>query len=450
VRRRYAAMFLVIIWSFVVRYFVRPSLYVLALVSDRVRDQLQGRPRAKNLAVDLATIRRKFDDCVVFFCSSAGEYEQAKPIIDRLAAQPHVLCHVVFFSVSGIKFLRARKDKVSCTLSPMDDVFEWGTIYAALRPSVTVVVRHELWPAFLWIASEWSRVVVINAVVPAFLGRQSQLRESINLLAKAWLLRFVDLVCVVSKKDQDFFLGRLGLFSNKIQITGDTKYDRVLERAAASEKHADKLRDIFRKTWRPTGTEITLIAGSIHLPDVDVLLDALNDSMMSQIKVIMVPHDVSSANVAKIFDKIKTHGQTVELFSEIKIAEFKFPDLHPRFIIVDELGYLFDLYAVADFAWVGGAIHDKVHNVLEPCAWGVPVSCGPRMDNSQEAVALRSDNLLICSDDPSEVREGWRRILQSIQSHGSNVRRFAQAMGGASERVVKATFQVQHGIIKRD
>lgn len=449
-KSRYVAMLFVVIWSLFVRYLARPLSYLLALVSDRVRDQLQGRPRAKDVAVELATLRRKFDDCVVFFCSSAGEYEQAKPVIDRLSSNSNVLCHVIFFSVSGTKFVRARKDKVSWTLSPMDDVFEWGTIYAALRPSVTVIVRHELWPAFLWAASEWSKIVVINAVVPALLGRQSQLRESLNLLAKAWLLRFVDVVCVVSKKDQDFFLGRLRLSSDKIVITGDTKYDRVLERATESEKQADKLREIFRQTWQPAGAELTLIAGSIHLPDVDLLLDALNDSRMDRVKVIVVPHDVSSGNVAKIFDMIKNRGQTVEMFSEIKAGEFKFSGIHPRFIIVDELGYLFDLYAVADFSWVGGAVHDKVHNVLEPCAWGVPVSCGSRMENSQEALEMRGKDLLLSSNDPQDLRDGWQRVLQSIKTQGVLTRQFAQAMGGASERVVKAAFQTQHGVLKRD
>lgn len=448
-RRRYVAMLFVVVWSLLVRCLARPLSHVVALVSDRVRDQLQGRPRAKHVAVELATLRRKFDDCVVFFCSSAGEYEQAKPLIDRLSLQSNVLCHVIFFSVSGSKFLRARKDKVSWTLSPLDDVFEWGTIYAALRPSVTVVVRHELWPAFLWAASEWSKILVINAVVPALLGRQSQLREHFNLMAKAWLLRFVDMVCVVSKKDQDFFLGHLGLSPDKIVVTGDTKYDRVLERAIESEKQAGKLRDIFCRTWRPAGADCTLIAGSSHLPDVDLLLDALNDSQMNRIKVIVVPHDVSSANVAKIFDMIKTRGQTVELFSEVKAGEFKFSGTSPRFIIVDELGYLFDLYAVADFAWIGGAVHDKVHNVLEPCAWGVPASCGSRVQNSQEALEMLGKDLLLSSNNPAEVRDGWRRILQAIDTRRDAVKQFARAMGGASELVLKVGFQ-NHREVRKD
>jgi 3-deoxy-D-manno-octulosonic-acid transferase len=217
-----------------------------------------------------------------------------------------------------------------------------------------------------------------------------------------------------------------------------------------SGKQADRLRTIFHQTWQPAGSELTLIAGSIHLPDVDLLLDALNDNRMDRVKVIMVPHDVSSANVAKIFDKIRTRGQSVELFSELKTGDFKFSGVHPRFIIVDELGYLFDFYAVADFAWVGGAVHDKVHNVLEPCAWGVPVSCGSRMENSQEALEMRGKDLLLSSDNPVDVRDGWQRVLSSIQTHGANTKRFAQAMGGASERVLKAAFETQCGVLNRD
>jgi len=438
-----ARLVLVLLWTVLVRFIVWPMAHLLALVSDRIRDQLKNRKHSRELAVELATLRRSYDDCVIFFCSSAGEYEQAKPIIERISSNPTVLCHVIFFSASGPEFIKARKEQVSWSLAPKDDVFEWGTIFAALRPTVTYVIRHELWPAFLWAASQWSKVIVINAVVPSLLGRQAEWKETLNLMIKSWLLRFVDVVCVVSTSDKEFFESRLGLGNEKVFVTGDTKYDRVIERAAGGRHRTEKVRDLFRNEWQPVGTDKIIVCGSAHVPDVELLLEAFSQPKLNCFRVIVVPHDVSSGNVAVIFDKIAKKGHTVELLSEIKAAGFKFPSPSPRFVVVDELGRLFDLYSVADLAWVGGAVHDKVHNVLEPAAWGVPVTSGPKVENSQEASAMRKEGLLLSASAPDEVCAQWYKLLGNIQDYGKRTEKFAADMAGASGRVIAMTLPIQ-------
>lgn len=449
-RYRLAVLFLVIIWSLLNRLMLKPSGRLLGLISDRIRDQLTGRVQSRQSMIALASVRRKFDDCVLFFCSSAGEYEQARPIIDRLSVDGNVFCHVVFFSASGPKFVQARKDAISWSLAPLDDVFYWGSFYAALRPSVTFIVRHELWPSFLWMAAEWSKIVVINAVVPALLGRQSQLRESINLMTKAWLFRFVDLVCVVSPSDQQFFSGRLGIPLEKLKITGDTKYDRVLERAATAESRVVRLRELLRQKWQVPGSDLILIGGSVHLPDVAMIVEALQDDRLNEVKVLLVPHDVSSSNIANMFEMISNRGFSVELYSEVKAADFDFSATQPRFIIVDELGRLFDLYAVGDFAWVGGAVHDKVHNVLEPAAMGIPVTCGSRMENSQEAIAMRKAGLLWSATDASAARDVWIKIIGELKDTGQLVKNFAHSMAGAAEKVLEISKGRTNGVASRD
>ena len=432
---------LILLWSLLVRWFIWPAFRVMALVSDRVRDQIKGRRLDSKSPVELARLRRRFADCIVFFCSSAGEYEQAKPLIDRITKDENVLCHVIFFSVSGAKFIKARQDTVSWSLSPPDDASAWGAVFAALRPSKTIIVRHELWPAFLWVASQWGQVCVLNAVVPALLGRQSEWKERLNLTAKAWLLWFVDLICVVSQADFDFFERRLFVPKGQLLITGDTKYDRVIERAERSSDGLITLRHFFREHWTPQDTEALLIGGSVHVADVELLLDAMTGVEMKRIKLILVPHDVSSGNIAKIFDLTRLRGFSSELLSEIRNADFKLGAAHPRIIIVDEMGRLSDLYSVADLAWVGGAMHAKVHNVLEPAAWGVPVSCGPRFENSQEAVALHDAGLLFVPQDPDHFRQHVIETSSSLSILGQNTKSFARNMAGASDKVFRAIFK---------
>ena len=41
-------------------------------------------------------------------------------------------------------------------------------------------------------------------------------------------------------------------------------------------------------------------------------------------------------------------------------------------VIVDEIGLLSDIYHHTDFAFIGGGLHHKVHNVLEPFVHKIP------------------------------------------------------------------------------
>ncbi len=433
-----ATQAVIIIWTMIVRWVVWPLTYVVRLVSDRVKEQVDARPVVRDLTILLAAERRRFGDCVVFFCSSAGEYEQAKPVIDRLVVGGDTFCHVFFFSVSGSKFLRARKDPVSWSMSPPDDAFLWGSLFAALRPSKTFVVRHELWPAFLWSAAQWGKVLIINAVVPSLWGRQGKWQEKINLGIKSWLFTFADLVCVVAQSDQDFFERWLRIPASKILISGDTKFDRVIERSRQKRLTVADQRELFRTRWRPAGCDLLLIGGSVHLPDIELMAGALSHKDLARVKILLVPHDISSGNVARIFERIRQLNFSCELLSEIENAEFEFTGEHPRVIIADEMGRLSELYGVADFAWVGGAVHGKIHNVLEPSAWGLPVSSGTNFQNSQEAVALHKAGLLFTAPDAQTLKTHWAGLLGDVAARGENTRLFAESLAGATTRVIDA------------
>lgn len=443
--------FLILLFSGLVRWVLWPMARLVSIFSDRVRIQTLGRPKLRETVLELASRRRKFDDCIVFFCSSAGEFEQAKPLIRRLSTSPNLLCHVFFFSASGAHFVKARNDDVSWTLAPADEIWAWGSIFAALRPSHTVIIRHEVWPSFLWTAKQWSQVLVVDAVVPSLWGRQAKWKENLSIAVKGWLLRSVDRVFVVSRHDQEFFERWLQIPASRISITGDTKYDRVLERAAEKREAVLLLRRQYQNVWHPDGCDVTLIGGSVHMPDVEILSSVIQNKELSRIKLMLVPHDVSATNIAKIYEFIRNSKLSCELLSEIESAGFNFSGEHPRIILVDEMGRLSDLYGVANLAWIGGAVHAKVHNVLEPAAWGLPVSCGVNFKNSQEAQALHDAGLLFASNDVGAVCRHLREALENLDLIGQKTFAFAKSMAGASDAILAAGFKAEREmVVNRD
>lgn len=61
-----------------------PLLKALAWVNPKLSAQFAGREPLAKTAAELARKRAPYKHCVLFYCSSAGEFEQAKPLIERL------------------------------------------------------------------------------------------------------------------------------------------------------------------------------------------------------------------------------------------------------------------------------------------------------------------------------------------------------------------------------
>jgi 3-deoxy-D-manno-octulosonic-acid transferase len=78
------------------------------------------------------------------------------------------------------------------------------------------------------------------------------------------------------------------------------------------------------------------------------------------------------------------------------------PFLSGEALLVDTIGELVRLYAVADVAFVGGSlVPTGGHNILEPASLGVPVLFGPNMGNFRESAAR-----LIACGGAREVQNG--------------------------------------------
>ena len=74
-------------------------------------------------------------------------------------------------------------------------------------------------------------------------------------------------------------------------------------------------------------------------------------------------------------------------------------------LIIDGMGLLAEFYGCADLALVGGGIHNRVHNVLEPAVRGLYLSYGPRYHTSKEAIGLVNDDLVTVVDSDAKLLE---------------------------------------------
>ncbi len=58
-------------------------------------------------------------------------------------------------------------------------------------------------------------------------------------------------------------------------------------------------------------------------------------------------------------------------------------------LLIDSIGELSSLYALADIAFVGGSLVPRGgHNIIEPAQHGVPILVGPHTENFRDIVEL--------------------------------------------------------------
>ncbi len=416
------------LWSLLITI-VFSLFNVLALVNGGVRRQMAGRLYLPRGLKQLAKKRRQANDCSLFFCSSAGEYEQAKPLIARLQKDPHHMVVIIFFSESGISFATKRNEKNAFFLSPPDSVWSWKKIFQTLDPSLTVIVRHELWPGFLSSAWQRTKVCLINACAPS--SKQSGL---LSRSIKMKLLRFVDFVFIIDSEDQVFFNGQLAIENQKIIAAGDTKFDRVKERL---EETKDK-RVAYRKTLDQLGPYKRLIVGSAWPLDYETVIDAYlkikNDKADFAWQLVIALHQPTTEALEKLTDHCQKKNLCWTLYSNLESGNTGESQID--IIIVDKMGILSELYGCCELAFVGGALHYRVHNVLEPAIYGLGVAFGPLYHTSPEAVSMTEAKRAAVIRNSQECASWWIKNATRLEENHSEMLNYLGQFFGASDRII--------------
>jgi 3-deoxy-D-manno-octulosonic-acid transferase len=304
---------------------------------------------------------------------SVGEGLQARPVIERIRERhPHVQIVYTHFSPSAERFAAALAVDHADYL-PFDSARAMRRVLDALRPTALVCAKLDLWPQLTAAAADRGvRLGLISATLGEGSSRRGPLARALSLEAFGAL----DAVGAVDVDDAERLISA-GVRPDRIRVTGDTRYDQVAARAAAVDRSGPILGPL--DSGRPT-----LVAGSSWPADDAVFFDAwlrvLRD--VPAARLIIAPHELTPDHLQAVRDWAALSG--------LSLGALGTPDAREAdVVLVDRMGVLGDLYALADAAYVGGGFHAAgLHSVLEPAAFGTPVVFGPRFSNSRDARLL--------------------------------------------------------------
>jgi len=353
---------------------------------------------------------------------SVGEGLQARPVLE-LARQrrPEMQLAYTYFSPSATAFARSL-DVDFRDFLPFDTPGDARVALEALKPTALVFSKLDVWPVITHEArARGVRLGLVSATLSRDSSRRS--RTASALLHDAYAA--LEAVGAIDDADADRLV-QLGVRPQVIVITGDTRYDQVWRRAQQVDRASPMLTRL--RNARPT-----IVAGSTWPADEAVLLPAFDSLRRSDVdaRLIIAPHEPTLDHVARLVESAKRSGLVVARLNDPNAGD-------ADVVVIDQVGILGELYALADIAYVGGGFHSAgLHSVLEPAAFGTPVVFGPRHTESRDAglLAQRGGGVSV-SNEPDMCRRLrlWSSDTAARRGAGDSARALVRSGVGAADR----------------
>jgi len=396
--------------------------------NPKIKEGLAARKGMDNrIGTALAKIDRKRKK-ILFHSASAGEWQQALPVIEKMKSlHPDLYVVASFFSPSGYRFAGNPSSVDLKVYLPLDTRSAARRFFRRLKPDLWIISKLDIWPNHLAVATRMGiPVVVTSATLAPDSGRDKGISAIFNKALYARISHFFP----ISEETRQRFL-KLVPDTDRYTVTGDTRYDHVYHKSAATAKAGEVT--VFHQ---PSG--ITLIAGSIWPQDEKHVLPAFGRLLLehADVRAIIVPHEIHEPHLSAIED----------FFAKINISTVRYSELPSegamgvRVVIFNAVGMLARLYRQTDIAFVGGGFGKGVHNVMEPAVFSQPVFFGPNYLTSDEASELLKKGGGFLVKNEEEVMEGFELFITNAakrEESGRKARSLVMDNVGATDITVR-------------
>ena len=351
--------------------------------------------------------------------ASVGEFEQARPIIERLHAElPFRKILLTFFSPSGYELRKDYKMVDKVTYLPFATKRNARCLVAALPLEAAVMVKYEFWPAYLKALN--AKHVPTYLISAIFREKQLFFRP-----CGKWYLKLLHAFEQIFVQDiaSEQLLRKHGV--SRVTVAGDTRFDRVVE-------VRDQAKDLPKVERFVDGADKVIVAGSTWPKDEQLLARYLHER--PDVKLVLVPHEVDEAHLHEIFNCFE--GRYVRY---TEIDDRKLHDC--RVLLVDTIGVLSSIYRYGDVAYIGGGFGVSIHNTLEAAVYGMPVVFGPTWEKFREAKGLQDAGAAISVKNYREFAQALDTSFMTKEEMGQRAAGYVQKECGATDIIYSRLFK---------
>lgn len=361
------------------------------------------------------------DRVVWIHAASLGEFEQGRPIIERLRAEhPEFKVLLTFFSPSGYE---VRKDYEGADLVcylPFDTPGNAYSFLRLARPEIAIFIKYEFWQNYLTLLHR--RHIKVYSVSSIFRADQHFFKWYGSLKP----IRQFDHLFVQNEFSKEI-LAKHGITNTT--VVGDTRLDRVIDikNAAAPLPLVEQF----------VGDSPCFIAGSSWGPDEEIYIPYFANH--KDWKLIIAPHVISETHLREIEKLLegRRHVRYTDLESGKATAE------DAEILIVNCFGKLSSIYRYGSVALVGGGFGVGIHNVPEAAVYGIPVVFGPNNKKFKEAQELKAcGGSFEYQDDATfaALMDNFINSPEALAKAGKAAGSYINSNAGAADKCFKAIF----------
>ncbi len=388
-------------------------IFVLGRFNTKVKRSSEGR----KLTLDqLGQFRSAHHGKVLWVhAASLGEFEQGRPIIEKWRQNyPDYGIVLTFFSPSGYEIRKDYPHVDLVTYLPLDTPNNANAFMNALKPDLALFIKYEFWYNFLYEAVRHQVKVVFISTL--FREEQVYFNRGSSLFLP--LFRQLDHFFVQNEQSKKI------LKSHEIEavtVAGDTRLDRVL--AIRETAYDNQVIETFIQD-RPV-----IVFGSTWYSDVEFLKPIL-PILSQEFQLLFAPHHIDERSLEQIIE-LDPKGTAL-------LSDGYSSDTHS--MIINEIGSLSKIYRYAKYVYVGGALHEGLHNILEPAVYELPIFFARHPGNAkfQEALSMEVDGGAMSLEDPQEMLQRIHQLEEdeeTYQSTGKKAAAYIHERAGATDLI---------------
>ncbi len=354
--------------------------------------------------------------------ASLGEFEQGRPIIEKLRQlKPEYKIVLTFFSPSGYEVRKNYEGADVVCYLPIDTSWSANKFLDTVNPSYAIFIKYEFWMNYI---VGLKRRRIPTYIVSAIFRPNQVFFKWYGVWYRKVLHCFTHLF-VQNQVSLDL-LSSIGV--KNVSLSGDTRFDRVADIAAKSK-------ELPIVSSFAQGSKV-IVAGSSWPKDEDILCDYFNNH--PEVKMILAPHEIHQAHLDSIVSKLKRPYVFYKDTDEAAAAK-------ADCLIINCFGLLSSIYKYGEVAYIGGGFGVGIHNTLEAAVYGMPVLFGPNYGRFQEAVDMVKRGGAFSIQSNGEYNE----LMDSLLAENSSLLKSASAQTagyvnenrGATERIVNEVFR---------
>ncbi|MGV6846057.1 MAG: 3-deoxy-D-manno-octulosonic acid transferase [Lutibacter sp.] len=308
------------------------------------------------------------DEVIWIHCASLGEFEQGRPVIEKLKEnEPLKKIVVTFFSPSGFEVRKNYKVADLVCYLPLDRIKYVKKFLKLVHPSLAIFVKYEFWPNYLKVLKKRQ---IATILISGIFNKNQIFFKKYGFWMKNILQSFNHFF--VQDENSKALLQKINY--KNVTVSGDTRFDRVYEITQQNNRLP------FLETF--CNSQKILVAGSTWKDDENLIVEYINKQSKSDEKFMIAPHNIIEEDVNELVKRI---NKPIAKYSTMNVNELT----EKQVLVIDTIGILTKIYSYAQIAYVGGGFTKTgVHNVLEPATFGVPIIIGPEFSKFKEVKDL--------------------------------------------------------------